>query len=303
MLGHASGALWPWGGQPRFQKKRWHKRRGVGWSPEPRQRSGEAEERGQAPGGRRERGERRSFPARPSLARSAAPWSRPSPPAPWKRGAERSARAPWGAPHSGPRCCCRRCCCCFCCESRRAAASQVGPEAGQLRQLATGDPSLGTKGGAGGAFVCAELVFRRPREEVTRSRARIWALGGESRPAAHRRAPSRRREPVYPLRLRFQGTNETHVGVGGYGEKFGRGLVSHHPEFCLSYGCSRPRPRGLAAFPGRNPYPLPLEVPGHPVGLQGTSHGRATLVNSTGGPLPHPPTPLAGDSEKVCAAR
>lgn len=149
-LGHVPGALRPWGASPASRRSAGSKG-GARSDPRTALASGGGGGRRAGPrraGGRgrgRGSGERRSFPAglhplaaqplgpvclvRPLKARGAAE-PEPSP-------AERAQCAPWGTPHSGPRCCRRRrrpsscCCCCCCCGSRRAAPSQVGPEAGQ----------------------------------------------------------------------------------------------------------------------------------------------------------------------------
>lgn len=279
----ACGALSCPGGLPRFQEKRWH-RAGLGRSPGPRRVPGGGGRRA-GPGGREGRG------AGGTAARGgvfqlgfARPPRSPSAPsvssAPWKRRAgaepsEASAAAPWGAPHSGPRCCRRRCCFCCCCRgSRRAAPPQVGPEAGQPpRRGALCPPGARLRWPPGGA--CARW-------------ARVWAPRGESRRSAPRlRAP---RDPSGP-------TLAPEATEGSWAAGWSLGTWSG-----ACHRAARGRGAGGRSLAWKEPLPAPLEVPGHPGGGRARAAGQRPPWTPRAGPLPHPPTPPAGDSEKVCAS-
>lgn len=255
----------PKGSVPRSEEALAQKK-GVGGSPERRQRWGRRRKEGRPQAGGRERGKRRSFPALPAARCAALDLVRLLPLG--KRAGRRR-----GA------------------ESQRAMGSSVlwSPllltPLLLLLLLLRFPSSRGFPGRASGAASSAEHRGPSARDRGRcrgrplfapnlsfaaqgRGRRRVGLTFGhrEGRADCQLLAgcrASRLGEPEYPLRLGFQGSRQTHVGAGGYSEKFGRGLVSHQPKFCLSHGYSGPGPSCLAACPGRIPYPLSHEVPGH----------------------------------------
>lgn len=236
----------PWralalGAQPPFLKKRKHKRKGWMGALSRCQSWGRRRKEGRPQSGGRERGERRSFPAQPWQQTAQPPWSGASPPAPGSalhRGAERSARAPWGAPHCGWHCCCPPYCCC-CCGSRRAEASQVRLEAGQPPHPGTGDPSVRDRGRCGGRpLFVPNSSFAVPGRWATQSGARVWAPGGESLLSIPREAPSTfvargARIPFASGVPGVQGNPRWRRRL--LGEIWSRASFSP-PEFCFSHG-------------------------------------------------------------------
>ena len=277
---------------------------GGGSGPQPRQRSGEAEEGGQAPGGLeggRETGERRSFPAwPPPAARSPSVRLVSSRPREARRAAEPSAApgAPWGAPHSGPRCCrCSRCFrCCY--ESRRAAASQVG-SAGQPPQL--GARTLGSVR----RVVRGRPLFARTSSFAARGSGGRGAglASGHQEGRADCHPVAGRREPEDPLRLGFQGDQSNpRWRWRRPGEVWPRVTFSPRRSFAShTVACGR-GPGGWQLVQEGAPTPSHSRPQATPWGCRARATVERLSWKARAEPLPHPPTPPAGDSEKVCTS-
>lgn len=277
-------------------------KKGVGGSPEQRQRWGRRRKESRLQAGGRERGKRRSFPALPAAGCAALDLVRllPLGKRPGRlRGAEsqRAMGSPvlWSALLLTP----------LLLLLLRFPSSRGFP--GRASEAASSAKHRGPSARDTGR--CRGRPLFAPNLSFTaqgRGRRRVGLTFGhrEGRAGCQLLAgcrASRLGKPEYPLRLGFQGSRHTHVGAGGYSEKFGRGLFSHQPEFCLSWLF-----RARAQVPGGLSWkdtPLPLtRGPRPPLRLQGTSHGGATLADSRSRASPAFPNPPTGDSEKVCAS-